>query len=62
MKYSKNKLNKYVRGGTLHHNCFRRNASKKEKKKKEEVEVKHLRIFCPNWGSLKETGEIWDLS
>ena len=61
MKYSKNKLNKYVRGSTLHHDCFRRNASKKEKKKKE-VEVKHLRIFCPNWGSLKETGKIWDPS
>ena len=34
--------------------------AKREKKK--EVEVKHLRIFCPNWGSLKETREIWDPS
>ena len=34
MKYSKNKLNEYVKRSTQHHDCFRRNASKKEKKKK----------------------------
>ena len=61
MKYSKNKLNEYVKRSTQHHDCFRRNASKKEKKKKE-VEGKHLRVFCPNRGPLKGTGEIWDPS
>lgn len=61
MKYSKNKLNKYVRGA----HCITivlGGMQAKRKKKKEEVEVKHLRIVCPNWGSLKETGDIWDLS